>query len=280
MPAKDEPIPIADLASRLMTAGGVVGVVLGGSRARGCHDPDSDYDVGVYYDGDDSLDVSSLDRIAAEFDDERGPGLFAPPGGWGKWVNGGAWLTVGGRRVDVILRDLRRVEKAVADCLAGVVAAHYQPGHPHAFVDAMYAGELSVARVLAERDGRLRLLRRKTVPYPPALQRAMLSIFDFEAGFSLALAAAYADRDDDYYVAAHILRSLSCLNQVLFAVNGEYCLNEKKAVRLIDGFPLKPSGYRDRVSAVVALAGRDNAQACRELEALLAAARTLFPTTA
>lgn len=33
------------------------------------------------------------------------------PGGWGPWVNGGAWLTIQGQRVDWIYRDLQRVHE-------------------------------------------------------------------------------------------------------------------------------------------------------------------------
>ncbi|MEU4775255.1 nucleotidyltransferase domain-containing protein [Micromonospora sp. NPDC023644] len=38
----------AGLADRLCTVGGVVAVALGGSRARGEHRPDSDWDLGLY----------------------------------------------------------------------------------------------------------------------------------------------------------------------------------------------------------------------------------------
>ncbi|MEU9507520.1 nucleotidyltransferase domain-containing protein [Micromonospora sp. NPDC048170] len=50
----------ADLADRLCAVGGVVAVALGGSRARGEHRPDSDWDLGLYYRGE--LDVPGLRR--------------------------------------------------------------------------------------------------------------------------------------------------------------------------------------------------------------------------
>ncbi len=31
-----------------------------------------------------------------------------------------------------------------------------------------------------------------------------------------------------YYIAGHVFRIISCLNQVLFACNNAYCINEKK----------------------------------------------------
>lgn len=272
----EESPPISRIATRLMAVGGVVGVVLGGSRARGVNAADADYDVGVYYSDGHLLDLSGLSDAAREFDDAARPDLIAAPGGWGNWVNGGGWLVVDGARVDFILRDVGRVEIAVSDCLTGRVDAHYQPGHPHAYLNVMYAGELSVARILADRGGRLRLLQGRTSPYPAALKKAMLDLFGFEAGFSLMLAETYAEKDDEYYVAAHIVRAVSCLNQVLFAVNGEYCINEKKAVRMIESFAKKPDGYKARIDGVVARLGRDNAAACGELRALLSETLPLF----
>ena len=36
------------------------------------------------------------------------------PGEWGPWIDGGAWLTCGGVKVDLLYRELGRVRAAVA----------------------------------------------------------------------------------------------------------------------------------------------------------------------
>lgn len=293
----DVPFDPAVAAGRLAVVPGVVAVVLGGSRARGTAHEDSDWDIGVYYEGGNEngvenggpLDLAALERAARELDDEKRPDLIAPPGAWGRWVDGGGWLVVGGRRVDILLRDFARVRQSVADSLEGRVSAHYQTGHPHACLNVLYAGELAIAEILSDTSGnsngskdsrgagvgRLAALKEKTAPYPEALRRAIVRLFGFEAGFSLMFVRAYADSGDDCYVAGHVFRSLSCLNQVLFAVNGEYLINEKKAVPMADGFSKKPRDYRSRVHRVVALAGNDNAAAADELAALVEDVRGL-----
>ena len=106
---------LAALAERLVAVGGVVGVLLGGSRARGTHHPDSDVDLGVYYRP--PLDVDGLAALAREV---AGPdATVTRPGDWGPWVDGGAWLSVDGVAVDWVYRDVDRVQTAWRDAQDG-----------------------------------------------------------------------------------------------------------------------------------------------------------------
>jgi hypothetical protein len=78
----------------------------------------------------------------------------------------------------------------------------------------------------------------------------------------------YAHTTDRYYVAAHVVRAISALNQVLFAYNREYCINEKKAVALIESFTYHPTDYQQRVNAIVAALANDMSQAATLLQPL------------
>lgn len=51
---------------------------------------------------------------------------------------------------------------------------------------------------------------------------------------------ANAGAEDKYYIAGHVFRIITCLNQVLFACNNAYCINEKKAIKLLETFEYKP----------------------------------------
>lgn len=154
------------MASGLTGVGGVVGVTLGGSQARGTADAYSDTDLGVYYRG--PLDVRAVRRLAGAYDPG---GEVAEPGAWGPWVDGGAWLTVDGARVDWIYRDLDRVLRVRADCERGRVDCHAQVGHPHGFWSSAYVAELVLAVILADPAGALAAARPDG--YPPALAAAL-----------------------------------------------------------------------------------------------------------
>ena len=47
---------------------------------------------------------------------------------------------------------------------------------------------------------------------------------------------ANAGAEDKYYIAGHVFRIISCLNQVLFTCDNAYCINEKKAIKLLETF--------------------------------------------
>lgn len=265
--------PILDkVTTALSGASGVVGVVLGGSRARGTHRRDSDLDIGIYYDPDRGFDTLKIGEIATGLDDAHREELIVPPGAWGEWVNGGGWLKIDGFHVDFIFRELRRVEQVITDCLAGKISTHYQTGHPHGYINAMYLGEVAICKILTDLDGRIKALKALATPYPGKMKKAIVNFFLFEAGFSLIFAEDNAKKDDLYYVTGHIFRVVSCLNQVLFAINEKYCLNEKKAVKMIEGFAQAPKSYKERVDEIFGLLSvkpRATIKACSKLKQLV-----------
>ncbi|MCP1156587.1 nucleotidyltransferase domain-containing protein [Bacillus infantis] len=239
-----------EISKELKDVPGIVGVVLGGSRARGTHHATSDIDIGIYYDESEGFDVEKVSKIATKLDDDHRENLVTSIGEWGEWINGGAWVVVQGYHVDLIFRDIKRVSQVVDECLSGKVSPHYHTGHPHAYLNVMYMGEISICKILFERTNQISDLKAKTSPYPKPLKDAIIGYFMFEASFSLMFAKDNVDKDDVSYVMGHCFRTISCLNQVLFALNEEFCINEKKAVRMIEGYYKKPKDYKLRIDQI------------------------------
>ena len=192
---------IAALAERLGAVGGVVGVMLGGSRARGAHHPDSDVDLGVYYRP--PLDVDGLAALAREV---AGPdATVTRPGDWGPWVDGGAWLSVDGVAVDWVYRDVDRVHTAWRNAQAGRVTWQAQVGHPLGVLDVWYAAEVALGVVLADPSGELTRLHTAAAVYPDALATTLLARLP-EAGFTLLIARKTIHRGDVTFVAGCLFR--------------------------------------------------------------------------
>jgi predicted nucleotidyltransferase len=242
-----------EITTELKGIPGIVGIVLGGSRARGTNHQDSDIDIGIYYNESEGFKVSEIDKIATKLDDEHRINLVSSLGEWGPWVNAGGWLVIQGYRVDFIFRDVKRVSKVIDDCLNGKISSNYQTGHPHAYLNSMYMGEVAICKILDDPKNKITELKEKTIPYSENLRNAIIGWYMFEASFSLMFAKSNIDKDDISYVCGHCFRSISSLNQVLFALNNEYCINEKKAVKMIDAFKSKPQNYKKRIDELITL---------------------------
>ena len=83
------------LAAQLAEIPGVVAVTLGGSRATNTAVEGSDWDFGLYYQG--GLDPADIVALGW-------PGRVFAPGEWGRIMNGGAWLTIDGTKVEGVPR--------------------------------------------------------------------------------------------------------------------------------------------------------------------------------
>ncbi|MYS23880.1 DUF4037 domain-containing protein [Streptomyces sp. SID4948] len=234
------------MAEAVAAVPGVRAVLLGGSRARGTHRTDSDWDLGVYYRG--QPDTGRLAALAAELTGRRV--AVAGPGGWGPWVDGGAWLTVRGVAVDWILRDVDRVGRVWADCRAGRYEVGIQPGHPLGFWSPCYPGEVALGRILADPYGELTALRHETRTYPEELRRALIEAA-WEADFSVAAAAKSAPAADTLHVSLCLSRAFGVLAQSLHAHARTWCLNEKGALAAAAELPAAPPEFAARVGALL-----------------------------
>lgn len=264
---------IEAMAARLVGVSGVRAVALGGSRARGTQRPDSDWDLGVYYRGE--LDTAALAALAGEMTGRQVD--VAGPGGWGPWVNGGAWLSVDGVAVDWILRDLDRVERVWARCVAGRFEVGHQPGHPLGFWSPAYAGEVALCRVLADPAGELTRLRAAARSYPDALRTALVEAA-WEADFSVSNARKSAAAGDALHVSLCLSRAFGVLAQALLARHRVWCVNEKGALATAAGLPSAPADFAGRVAAALRAldteAVESAARLVRETEEALGVAST------
>jgi hypothetical protein len=131
---------VEHLAAQLAAIPGVVAVTLGGSRAAGPAVEGSDWDFGLYYRG--RLDPVGI--VAFGW-----PGRVFAPGEWGRVVNGGAWLTIGGTKVDLSYRDLGEVLHWTAAAENGQFEIHREVGYVAGIATYVLAGELALGRVRA-----------------------------------------------------------------------------------------------------------------------------------
>lgn len=248
---------IAKIVDRLKQIRGISALVLGGSRARGTESPNSDIDIGIYYDSEKELDITRLRQVAAAIDDDHRENLVTEIGGWGPWINGGGWLKVDQIPVDLIFRDQKKVSDVIEECVRGTITIDYQPGHPHGFANSIYLAETALCKVLWDPSDVVGKLKSRIVPYPTLFQEATIQKFFWEAAFALDNGYKGIYKKDLSYIAGCWFRSVSCLNQVLFASNETYLMNEKGASVIADSFRIVPSKYSRRINDIFTLLTED-----------------------
>jgi predicted nucleotidyltransferase len=272
-PVTELPVPrrVLAMAGRLTEIPGVVGVVLGGSRAIGTHRPDSDVDLGLYYRG--SLDVAALRALAAETADEV-LGM-SEIGGWGPWVNGGAWLVVDGTRVDWIYRDLDRVAAIWSECRAGRYEIGVQAGHPLGYYSHVYPGEVALCQVLADPTGEVTRLRAEAQHYPAALADALVAA-TWEPDLLLYGASSHgAAAADAFFAAGCLFRAIGVLAQALHGHHRRWVTTEKRLIDAAGRLGAAPPDFARRAHAILGRTGTTT----DEIAATVAAARALVADT-
>ncbi|MFG2317744.1 nucleotidyltransferase domain-containing protein [Streptomyces tendae] len=202
-------------ADRLAALPAVRAVTLGGSRARGTHGPDSDWDLAVYYRG--AFDPADLRAVGWA-------GEISEIGAWGGGVfNGGAWLTIDGRRVDVHYRDLDTVEHEVQEAEAGRFGVEPLMFHLAGIPTYLVVAELAINQVL-----------RGDLPrpaYPEALRTTAPEHWYGAAAATLAYAeAGHAPRGALTQVAGAVALATAQTAHAVLAARGEWVTNEKGMV--------------------------------------------------
>ena len=222
------------VAARLAGLPGVRAVALGGSRVTGGARPDSDWDFSLYYRGSqEPFDPETLRALGW-------PGDVFPLGGWGGGVfNGGAWLRVDGRQVDVHYRDLDDVEHRIAEAEKGRFGIEMLMFHLAGIPTYLVVGELAVNRVLAG-----------TLPrpgYPAALRESASRRWSAMAEQTLRYTRkAHAAHGHLAETAGSIAVAGAQAAHGVLAARGEWVSNEKRL--------LGRAGLRDLDGILAALA--------------------------
>jgi predicted nucleotidyltransferase len=231
------------VADALMGLPGVEAVALGGSRAYGDPGPKTDWDFSVYYLG--GFDADHLRALGW-------PGRVSALREWGGEVfNGGAWLEVEGRRVDVHYRDLADVEREWREAEEGVFRIEPLMFHLAGIPTYLLLAELALGRTLR---GTL-----PVPPYPDALRESARQewwsraemLFDYaEQGF--------ATKALEMQAIGTAAEAATCAAHAILAARGQWVTNEKRIFALagLDPLYVKLAKRSDAAASVRAIRQR------------------------
>lgn len=240
---------VLELGAELSAIAGVVAVVLGGSHARGRARPGSDIDLGLLYREAAPLSLDAVRALARRVNDQPDP-VVSDFYGWGRWVNGGAWLTIGGQRVDFLYRNVDQLERVITDAEAGHYEHDYGQQPPFGFYSDTYLGDIQTCVPLFDPEQVVVRLKRSVAEYPPALRLKLTHDGLMSARFGLYMARNAASAGDAYLTAACATRAISYLVQVAFAINRRYRVNDKTALAELADAEHAPPDFAARTQAV------------------------------
>lgn len=250
---------LTKITSLLKDVHGVSAIVLGGSWASGTQRADSDIDLGIYYEENNPLDIEGIKKIASELNDLPNP-VVTKLGEWGKWVNGGAWLTIRGQRVDLLYRNLDFISSVINDTLSGIKVSDYYQQPPYGFQSYIYCAEIKICKILFDSNNSISTLKDKLQVYPPALRKTIINEFLWDAQFSLEHAKKSARRGEVYVVTGCLTKIMSDLVQVLYAINDVFFIGDKHLYQDVTTFKNVPVNFLDRLKKILGNPGLDSTQ--------------------
>lgn len=218
------------VTEHLVQLSGVTAVSLGGSRATGAHTTDSDWDFAIYYRH--RFDPAELRAIGW-------PGEVSGIGEWGGGVfNGGAWLSIDGRKVDIHYRDLDDVEFRLAEAEKGRFDIERLMFHLAGVPTYLVVAELALNEVL---HGDL-----PTPDYPDALRENAPHQWWAQARLTLEYArTAHAERGHLADTAGAIAVAATQTAHAVLAARSTWVTNEK---RILDDAGLR--GIEDTLTGL------------------------------
>jgi predicted nucleotidyltransferase len=238
------------MLGELRNVSGVLALVIGGSYARGNARPDSDVDIGIYYDEEAGLDIDALRAVAQHFHSDGVPTVTALYG-WGAWVNGGAWIKTPAGKVDFLYRNLAQVQRVIDDCKAGRTEIDFAQQPTFGFHSVIYMAETSVCLPVYDPQGHIAALKASVALYPPVLRSQLVSSSMWSAQFTAQHARGFAERGDIFNTVGCLLRAAYFLTHALYALNKVYYAGDKGALEKTYPFARVPSDYVKRVNQML-----------------------------
>ncbi len=225
-------------------------VVIGGSYATGTQRPDSDLDLGLFYDEYNPIGKEDIEKAITKLGG-KDKTIISDIGEWGKWMNGGVWMIIDNQRIDFIYRNYQFVSKTIYECLEGKIDTDFYQQPAFGFYNYIYCAEIQLSRTLYDPENRVADLKQKVATYPNKLKTGVTNKFLWDAQFSLSRAQKSEKRNEVFIVAGCLVRIINDLVQILYALNDTFYFGEKKFYKDIDVIKIKPPDFLEKINKIL-----------------------------
>lgn len=251
-PRPSDPV-LQKLVGTLRKVPGIVAIGLGGSRSIGTATQHSDYDLIVFQEKDETVDMEALAGAIEELGAPR-PDTKRPL----------AELSIGGRKVEIFFRSLERISNEIAMAQKGQFRRTMNPLHTIGFLSTIVVSYATYVRLLWDPSGRLKAVIESAFPYPEPLRDRMINTFRTEASLALIHAGKVRSVNDIAHLMGLYARINAAWSLVLFAVNRRYPVIDKGGRQLVCSFPEVPDNFDFRTRAIFRAAAAGDLRGAHE----------------
>jgi hypothetical protein len=234
------------LIPRMWEVGGAKAVSVLGGGTNGIARGDADLEVLCLYRDAQPLDTDALRVALDSVNDTVGP-VVTDLGGWGPWMNGGAQLTVGSYRIDLLYRSIDRYETTIAQAREGHAEHDWLQLPPYGFPSVSYLGEIDLSLAVLDPRDVFHDLKEQVRPYPLALKRNLINGFLWGAQHTLDTIRLSAARNDVFAAMGGLTRAAAMLSFALYAMNERYYIADKGALDVMASFAIVPPQCHARI---------------------------------
>jgi hypothetical protein len=219
--------------------------VLPGGRA-GVGRSDAELELVIVYRDKQPLDVTALRTVLDDVNDTVGP-TVTELGGWGPWMNGGAQLTIGSKRIDVLYRSADNYERVITQAKDGHAEHDWLQLPPYGFPSVAYLGEVDTANPILDPREELHDLKEAVRPYPTRLKANLITGFLWGAEHTLKTIGLSAERNDIYAALGGLTRASAMLCFAIYAMNERYYISDRGALDQMATFAITPPHCHARI---------------------------------
>lgn len=228
----------------------VSAIVLGGSYATGRANPNSDLDIGIYYQENNPFNINEIQKVVDKYavnENSTVTDFYE----WGQWVNGGAWIETSAGKVDLLYRNSNQIRRTIQASLEGILENNFEQQPPYGFSSVFYLAEIESCIPLYDPQHLLTYLKSLIKVYPEPLKKTIIQESLWSAEFTLMAAAGYVEKEDYYAAFGCFTRALKSMVSALFAINENYPIGEKYAIDLLEKMEHCPKDLKRKINSIL-----------------------------
>ncbi len=209
------------------------------------------YNIGIYYSEASPFDIEKLRQVVKKYEVTKTN--VTDFYGWGKWVNGGAWITTKQGPIDLIYRNTEQVLKTIKNLKEGLWENDFEQQPPYGFSSLIYMAETDLCITLYDPQGIIKSIKKEVQQYPVKLKENIVAQSLWSAEFTIWQSQKFVKYNDIYNISGCLTRAVKNIVNALSAINECYLLGDKRAIQKLTEAKSCPKNFKEKIESILFL---------------------------